>query len=206
MKRHLLQLIACQTLMLFLIFGAPRYTIADKTEYSLDEIIKGMEETYNRWKSLDSWMVHYHHVRERVNPRPNMIAEYPPNEMVNARKGKWFYAYESQKQLKSLNPRAGPNDRIHSWIVWKGDVAVEREGLHVSILPELGPRAYQCFFYTGWLFLDLLTDLEVRSASLKKLLGSGSRPSAEYDDLYMLPQCIIKHKSEYHVWPKCEVV
>lgn len=171
---------------------------------TLDELVAGMEQTAARWASLSSWMVHYHHTRKMLTPLPGFGEDYPSNEMINARKGKWMYSWESQRLDLKLNPSAGPDDKSQYWIAWKGDVCVERDDDQLSILPEPSSRAYQTFFFTGWLGLDLQGDMEVRSGYLRKLF-KGARPS-EREARVMLPGAIVRSKGEYKVRPQLEVV
>ena len=182
---------------------APTAT-AQPATMTLDELVAGMERTAANWVSLHSWMIHYHHTRKMLTPVPGFEDNFPPNEMVNARKGKWMYSWESQRLDPKLNPTAGPEDRSQYWIAWKGDVCVERDDNQLSILPEPSSRAYQTFFFTGWLGLDLQADMEVRSGYLRKLF-KGSRPSERMARI-SLPGAIIRSKREYKVRPQLEVV
>lgn len=181
---------------------------AQAATLTLDDIIRGCQATEERWKNLKNWMIHYRHVRDRrvdkKNPMPGDDAEFPPIEKVNGRRGAWFYAYDSQGVLMRHNPHYKPTDKFRYWILWKDGVSLERDEDDVSILPEPSVRAYQMFFFTAWLGLDMQADMTVRSEFLRKIFKS-NRPSDKIADA-MLPQCLVKHRAEYHVRPELENV
>jgi hypothetical protein len=177
---------------------------AEPATLTLDDIIRGLQATEERWLKLENWMIHYWHVRDLKDPAPGTDAEFPPMEKVNARKGKVFYAYEKQGLSRKANPHADPNTKVETWVLWKDGVCLERHNDNVSVLPEPSTIAYQMYFFTGWLFLDLQQDMEVRSEYLRKIYKS-NRPSDVMAD-YILPRCLVTYRSEYRVRPQLEMV
>ena len=173
---------------------------------SVDDLISGMQKNVDAWMGRKSWMVRYVHTREPKQPTPGTRVMYPPNELTNARKGTRLYAKERQEALiidaPGSEPRLGGEFR-EAWFSWDGKLSVEREAESVSILPEPGAKAYQLFYYPGWLFLDLMSDMRVRSGYLKEIFG-GEKATAGFWEA--LPRSVIAHKAEFRVRPALEVI
>src|SRR3954467_15028365 len=76
--------------------GAPSGRAGESASLGIDGIIRGIEENQKAWKSQMSWMVRYTHMRERIQPPPGKMVEFPDVELVNARKGPALYIFFSQ--------------------------------------------------------------------------------------------------------------
>jgi hypothetical protein len=137
-------------------------------------------------------------------PPPGTLIDFPPVEKINARRGSWFYAYENQGLARWANPTSNPGRKSHRWILFKDGISLERDDNHVSILPEPSSMAYQVYYFTTWLFLDLQSDMEVKSDHLRRIFKSG-RPS-DMNSYLMLPRCLREHRDAYRIRPILEAV
>lgn len=172
---------------------------------SVDDLIAGMQKNVDNWMNRHSWMVHYLHTRTAKNPVPGARVLYAPNDLTNARKGVRLYSRERQESV-ILEPGAEPElsgEFRDAWVSWDGKISVEREAENVAILPEPGARAYQLSYFTAWLFLDVMSDMRVRSGHLKEIFG-GEQATAGFWEA--LPRSVINHKAEFRVRPELESV
>src|SRR6266852_2152839 len=119
---------------------------AEPVTLTLDDIIRGSQATENRWKELRNWMIHYRSLSENKDPAPitrrdfppgtkiappGTVVDFPPRDKVNARRGPWFYAYESQALARWANPGVNPAEKVENWILFKDGVSLERQNNNV---------------------------------------------------------------------------
>ncbi len=176
---------------------------AEQATLNVDDIVRGMQKLVDTWMGQKNWMVRYKHTRDVRDCPPGARAPYPPNEITNARKGGWFFLKEKH-ELLSNGPDRRPNGHVReAWYSWNGTISVERDMNHFDILPELSARSYQVFLYPGWLCLDLLTDMRVRSEYLKTVFNGESVSAGQWESL---PRSVIAHRAEFCVRPQLETI
>jgi len=189
--------------LMIILGGAQSPARAQEATLGVDDIIKGMDQLVETWRSQKNWMVRYKHTRELKDSPPGARVPYPPNEITNARRGEWFLVKEKH-ELLSRGPVLKLNGEIReAWYSWNGKISVERDMDNFSILPELSARSYQVFLYPGWLCLDLLADMRVRSDFLKTIFNGENVSAGQWDTL---PRSVIAHREDFRVRSQLEVI
>lgn len=181
--------------------AAPEPVKAGPATLSLEQLIRGMDELKERWMSQKSWMLHYTHSR-KPGMQQTKLPLFPDADVVNARKGSWLFVHDKQ-ELLTEDAQHTTGQTYEQWASWNGKISLERQGDIVQILPEPTARPYQMLYFTSLLYVDLLSDMRIRSDDLKRLFG-GEVPTNGFWEA--LPRSVVEHQSEFKVRPEREVV
>jgi hypothetical protein len=155
------------------------------------EIIQGIEEEQARWRSQRSWIMRYTHARERIHPPAGTLVFYPDSEIVNARKGTWYYTQTRQAFINN------PDAKTADWVLWKNKQFTFRTGNRALIKSEPESIAYQCSFYLFALFRDLISDaMPIAEEAFQKDSELGM----------ILPRCLKLNNAAYRVRKELEEV
>jgi hypothetical protein len=180
-------------LLVFLVAASPAVSLAQPATLSIDEIIRGIEENEKAWKSQKSWMVRYTHMRERIQPPPGKMVEFPDLELVNARKGPALYIYHNQPTFSEQNQKWTPSE---TWMLWKGGHYTERSGPGAYKQDEPAPQIFSYFWYPFGLSRDLFSDA----------IPIPEEAFNEGELAFLLPRCLKVNKGEYLVRKNLEEI
>jgi hypothetical protein len=156
---------------------------AESSNLGIDDIIRGIEENQKVWQSQANWMVRYHHIRERIQPPPGKMVEFPDVDLVDARKGPALYIYYNQSILGQ------PGQKHESWMLWKDRHYTERTGGSAYKQDEPAPQIFSYYWFPFGLSRDLLSD-------------AIPIPEEAFNDpelALILPRCLTVNKGEYTV-------
>jgi hypothetical protein len=183
------------------LLAKPAPVRADSATLSVEELIRGMNTLKDNWMSQKSWMLHYTHSR-KPGVQQTRLPLFPDADVINARKGPWLFVHDKQ-ELLTEDAQHATGQMYERWASWNGKISLERQSDIVQILPEPSARPYQMLYYTSLLYLDLLSDMRIRSDDLKRLFG-GEVPSNGFWEA--LPRSVVEHQSEFKVRPQLEEV
>jgi hypothetical protein len=168
---------------------SPAASPAEPATLGIDDIIGGVEANQKAWQSQTSWMVRYTHMRERIQPPPGKMVEFPDVELINARKGPALFIYFNQPRI------ATPDEKRESWRLWKDKHCIQREDRTAFMQDDPAPLL-NYYWYPCGLFRDLFSD-------------TIPIPEEGFDDgdlALFLPRCLKVNKGEYIVRKELEEI
>ena len=149
----------------------------------IDDIIRGIEANQKAWQSQTSWMVRYSNMRERVQPPPGKMVEFPDVELVNARKGPALYIFVCQPHVDT------PDQKRERRMLWKDKHYTEGSGPIAYKQDEPAPQIFSYYWYPFGLFRDLLSDT----------IPTPEEAFSDPELSLVLPRCLQVNKGEYIV-------
>jgi len=166
----------------------------DPPKFTVTQIIAGMKVSLARFNDGSQWILHYKQRLDSRNPLPDEYSGlYPEGEIINARKGDWWYVHEKQERPFK---REEPDATVQSWSCWKNGISVERIANNVWILPEPSVHSRQSFWYTHDLFLN--APALSKAAPLRQVFGSGGDWQPDWR---WLPEALEEHQRQFKVRP-----
>ena len=157
---------------------------------NIDQIIKGLEDNQRLWLAQKSWMVKYTHSRERIDPPPGKMVEFPDVELTNARRGDMLAIYYRQPLVNAK----GMNEK---WQLWDGKAFTERDGTRAYIQDSLSRNILSYLWYPMTLMRDPIPEFHL----IPEEAFQRDRELSQ-----MLPYCLKANKNEYQVRPELEEI
>jgi hypothetical protein len=157
---------------------------------NIDEIIKGIEDNQKVWSAQKNWMVKYTHTRERINPPPGKMVEFPDVELTNARRGKMLAIYHRQPLVNGT----GMNE---AWLLWDGRIYTERNGFRAYRQDTISQDVLSYFWYPMTLMRDMISEFyQIPEEAFQR----------DRELAMILPYCLKANKNQYHVRPELEEI
>lgn len=167
----------------------------------LEEIIAGMRGFERRFLDYPDWYVRYVQEREYAEKLPPGFSSIMKRiEFTNVRKGESVYAHRHLQEEDLPEGMAR-----ESSCVWKDGVCVHQVSGVSQIMPDLHAQAWESFYYTSGVFLNVHSKTPFELPFMEEVLGASS-PYEVCDNLFALPATVERYREEFTVRPETEEV
>ena len=163
---------------------------SEPAKLNIDQIIKGIEDTQELWRAQKGWIIKYTHTRERIDPPPGKMVEFPDVELTNAR-------LDNMLSVSYRQPLVGASGFNEKWFVWDGKRYTERDGARAYIQDTISPNILSYLWFPMSLMRNPIPEFHL----IPEEAFQHDRELSQ-----MLPYCLEANKTEYRVRPEMEEI